>query len=488
MALRRSKHNLSHFKLLTGDMGSLYPIGCVEVLPGDTFRHAAQTLIRMQPLLTPLLHPVHVSIRHFYVPNRIVWDGWEDFITGKVSETENPIPTIPNTTDTDTLLDYLGIPPGAGTNAYNALPLYGVNKVWNEFFRDQDIDAERSLSDTSVPKVRWEKDYFTTVRKYAQAGGALGEAASIIFNEDVPIAGAGVIGATQSVATSFKQSDGSSQVYANAWQPQTSGFTFGVEENPNNAGFPNMRLPAGSTAGSVDINEWRRAMALQKYREHRNRFGSRHVDYLRYLGLTPSDGRLDRPEYLGGGRSLVNFSEVLQTVDGGAQGLPLGYQGGHGIASNRTNSYRRFFEENGYVHSFLFVRPRSMYANAVSRQFLRQSKDDYWQKENEMLGEQPTFTKELYEPEALSTIMGYQGRHTDYRYHPSGVTSGMRRSEYNAWHMAREFTQAPQLNSAFLECDPTKRIWPSSQDPQMYILAQHRIAARRLVSKVPRTF
>lgn len=488
MALRRSKHNLSHFKLLTGDMGFLYPIATVEVLPGDTFRHAAQTLIRMQPLLTPLLHPVHVSIRHFYVPNRIIWDGWEDFITGKRSATDNPIPTIANSPETDTLLDYMGIPPGAAENLYNALPLRGVNLIWNEWFRDQDIDTERQLDDTSVPRVRWEKDYMTTNRQYAQAGGALGEAASIIFNEDVPVKGIGGALGPQVTNIQVAESDQTNPTYQSAWSG-TAPQSVHIERNPNAPDFyPNVRIPAGSTSGSVDINEWRRAMALQKYREHRNRFGSRHIDYLRYLGLTPSDGRLDRPEYLGGGRSLVSFSEVLQTVDGGDNGVPLGYQGGHGIASNRTNSYRRFFEENGYVHSFLFVRPRSMYSQAVNRTYLRREKDDYWQKENEMLGEQPTFTKELYEPESLSTIFGYQGRHQDYRYCSSSVTAGMRRSEYNAWHMSREFTQAPQLNSNFLECDPTKRIWPSSQDPQMYILAQHRIAARRLVSKMPRTF
>lgn len=488
MTLRRSKQNLSHFKLLTGDLGKLYPIGCVEVLPGDTFRHQAQSLIRMQPLLTPLLHPVHVSIRHFYVPNRIIWDGWEDFITGKKND---PIPTVPNTTTADTLLDYMGIPPGAAENTYNALPLMGVNKIWNEFFRDQDIDTERALTDTSVPNVRWEKDYATTVRQYAQAGGALGEAASIIFNQDVPVRG--IAGDNPIYNTPGRnqvyESDGQQRDYASykhSGSDTISTNSLIMEENPNNPGFPNIRIPAGSTAGSVDINEWRRAMALQKYREHRNRFGSRYIDYLRYLGLTPSDGRLDRPEYLGGGRNLVNFSEVLQTVD--SQEVPLGSQGGHGIASNRTNSYKRFFEENGYVHSFLFVRPRSMYSNSVHRTFLRQQKDDFWQKENEMLGEQPTFTKELYEPAPLATIFGYQGRHQDYRYQPSAVTSGMRRSEYNVWHMSREFTQAPSLNPAFLECDPTKRIWRSSNDPQMYILAQHRISARRLVSKIPRTF
>lgn len=488
--MRRSKHNLSHYKLLTGDMGYLYPVAAMEVLPGDTFRHSTQTVIRMQPLLTPLLHPVHVRLHHWYIPNRLIWDGWEKFITG---QEEGQHPSIDSPQEGDTLLDYMGVPP-TPTNPFqvNALPLRAYNKVWNEFFRDQDIDTERTEDQTDIPFVRWEKDYFTTARQYAQSG-QLSEAASIIFAQDVPVSGIGLFNlAAFTAGQSSKVTGGGTENWTGT-NVTSSGTAVDnkihIEEDQANPGYPNVRLPAGSVAGTMDINEWRRAMAAQKYREHRNRFGSRYTDYLRYLGIKPSDSRLDRPEYLGGGKQLVSFSEVLQTVDDTTNNIPLGYQGGHGIASARTGSYRRFFEEHGWVISTLSVRPRSMYSQATKRSFIRSTKEDYWQLENEALGEQPVLTRELYgDTSANTNVFGYVPRHSDYRQEPSTVSAGMRKTEYNMWHMSREFTADPQLNPAFLECDPTKRIWRSQNDPQMYILSQHRIAARRLVRKFARTF
>jgi hypothetical protein len=127
------------------DMGELVPVACVEVLPGDTFRQSASCLLRIAPLAKPLMHPVRVQFHHWYVPNRLIWSGWEDFITGKVEEATTPLPTITlsATASENPLADYLGVDPASGAIDINALPVYAFNKIYNEFYRDQDIVTER---------------------------------------------------------------------------------------------------------------------------------------------------------------------------------------------------------------------------------------------------------------------------------------------------------------------------------------------------------
>lgn len=153
--MRRHKHRLSHYRLLTGNMGQLLPCGLLEVLPGDTFNHRASALIRVTPLIAPLMHPVSVRIHHFFVPNRLVWDGWEDFITaGPDGNDSSTIPVINRGNDPKDLLDYLGVPPlGTNPKNVNALPVRAFNKIFNEYYRDQDIVTERAEDDTTVPQI-----------------------------------------------------------------------------------------------------------------------------------------------------------------------------------------------------------------------------------------------------------------------------------------------------------------------------------------------
>ena len=193
-----------------------------------------------------------------------------------------------------------------------------------------------------------------------------------------------------------------------------------------------------TTASSPSINDWRAAFAIQRYQEARARYGSRFVEYLRYCGVRPSDARLQRAEYIAGGTARINFSEVLQTGSGtrgtDPDTLGVGDMYGHGIAGVRSNRYRKFFEEHGYVVSFLSIRPKAIYVNGVPREFLKRTKEDYFQKELASLGQQEVFAQELHGGSVPGTVFGFEDRYEEYRRHPSGVSQDFE-TILNSFHM-----------------------------------------------------
>ena len=170
MSMKRYKHSLSHYRLLTCDMGELIPVGCVEVLAGDTFQHRTSALIRFSPQIAPVMHPISVRVHHWFVPNRLLWTGWEDFITGGPdgTGTTEPYPTIPGLAVTEgSLADYFGIPTQVGLSEVCALPFRAYNMIWNEYYRDQDLQTEvADLDDFTLKRVCWEKDYFASARPW----------------------------------------------------------------------------------------------------------------------------------------------------------------------------------------------------------------------------------------------------------------------------------------------------------------------------------
>ena len=484
--MRRHRHSLSHYRLLTADLGQLIPCGVVEVLPGDTFRQASSALIRAATLTAPLMHPVNARIHHWFVPNRIIWDGWEDFITGK--NTTDQVPQL--TPDGSDLWDHLGLPNNPNITV-NALPIRAYNKIWNEFYRDQDIDTEALEDDIQLKYARWEKDYFTTARPTPQAGDAV--TIPIEMSGMAPVEGIGIRNAHASRFITNQASvyetdpdqkrdvDYGSNTDTMDWATMRARDLGGNERQADVWANLN-RIQGGQGAAGIDVNELRQAFAFQRFLEHRNRFGSRHVDYLRSLGINPSDGRLDRPEYLGGGKQTLAFSEVLVHSEG-ATTVP-GDMAGHGIAAMRTRRYRRFFEEAGYLISLFSVRPRAMYMDRVNRHWLRDTKDDYWQKEYEQMGPQPIAVVELDGSVNDSTArFGWNGRHDEYRHEPSFVSGAFKTSVHNNWHFARDFQSEPVLNPSFLECRPDPRPFASQITPQLLCMISHRIQARRLVAR-----
>lgn len=475
--MKRSKFDLSHWRLHSTDLGLLEPISCMEVLPGDSFRHGISALIRVSPLVAPVMHPVEIQVWSFFVPNRLVWDGWESFITNADSGLTIPQVTVVNAgtpnPGANELARSLGMGStaisatptwGAITRSVNALPLRGYNLITNQFFYDQDLDTPLVVTtgngpDTAtnyaVRNARWKKDRFTTARANPQKGVA------------------GVV-----------------QV-----RPFEGGSVVQLGRSATGANTAVNVESAGGAAGTdinffYGIDSWRQGMANQKFREARNRFGSRYTDYLRWLGVTPSDARLQRPEFLGGGRQIISFSEVLSTADTGT-GV-VGDMAGHGIAAIRTRPYKRFFEEHGYVISLMAARPTAIYSNAVPRHWFRASYNDYFQKENVILGEQPILKKEVNNAEADATannVFGYEQRHDDYRRELSSIVGDFQ-TTLRDWHFGRVWDDVtgPVANAGFVSMSGVTEVpFADQATDNLRMMINHQVSARRIVPGHSRT-
>lgn len=498
--MKRSKFSLSNYKLFSCDMGELIPCGIYEVLPGDTAQHATSALVRAAPLLAPVMHPVNVRIHHWYVPYRLIWEDFEDFITGgpdgmdasdyptvDMSWTAGSPPT--GTGIVGGLGDYLGVPTGIDGLTVSALPFRAYALIFNEWYRDQDLTSELVIDFTSgadtttnmlLQNIAWEKDYFTSARPWEQKGPAI----TIPIGTTAPVEGidediqfSNETDATGRTMTTRAASSAQDRIGLSA-QPTAT----------DDARWANTALEADlSGASSVTVNVLREAMALQRYEENRARFGSRYVEYLRYLGVRSSDARLQRPEYLGGGSHTIQFSEVLATAEGAS--TDVGDLKGHGIAAMRSNRFRRFFEEHGVVISMMSVRPRSMYMQGLPKMWNRRVKEDFWQKELQHIGQQAVLNKELYAPHATPDgTFGYQDRYDEYRRAESTVSGEFRESTLNYWHLARDFGSDPALNDTFVECVPTERIFAAPDNDVLYIMARHSVQARRMVAATGKSF
>lgn len=440
--MKRNKFNLSYTRLLTAKMGNLIPVGLTEVLPGDSFQHAASAFIRAAPLATPPMHPVRISLRHFFVPYRLLWDNWENFITGGPDGfDDSAFPYMDYNVQESSIWDYLGVPPKnyVGTSGFSALPVRAYNLIFNEWYRDEDLMGEGfvykgdGLDDQTAILLRnaaWEKDYFTTCRPWEQKGPTV----TLPIGTSAP----GTVTVTQA------RNGGVGQAVANL-KPHESDFAGGTDIGVNTGPWTNDLQLLGtanvdlSGATAATVNQLRLALALQRYEEARARYGSRYTEYLRYLGVRSSDARLQRPEYLGGGVTNLQFSEVLSTTanaPGVNETTGVAAMAGHGIGLNKTNRYRRFFEEHGLVMSLMHVLPQTMYPQGLFRGWNRRTKEDFWQKELEHIGQQAVLNKEVYAPGANPEgVFGYQDRYDEYRRAESSV-HGEFRGVLKDWHFA----------------------------------------------------
>jgi len=489
--MKRSKFSLSHYKLLTCKMGQLVPVTWYEALPGDTIQQSTSALVRCSPLVAPVMHPVSIRFHTFFVPNRLIWTNWQDFITGGpdgLNASIAPYVTYASGAGpaVSSLGDYLGIPQQATINAwkYSALPYRAYCTIWNEFYRDEDLETKipvslldgNDVSSYTLQNCDWEKDYLTTARPWAVKGATVTlpaptNAPTVLFED----------GATPGVRTLQRAAAGAGTA-ANITQAGTAGAVL--------RGL----LDAGNYVGP-DINSVRHAFALQRFEEARARYGSRYVEYLRYLGVRSSDARLQRPEYLGGGKNTIQFSEVLQTAPttSGTPNTGIGAFGGHGLSGVRSNRFRRFFEEHGIVMTLMSVRPKTIYMERAKRAWFRGvdstfkgmtgTKEDYWQRELQSIGQQAVNGHEVSANWADdSQVFGYQDRYDEYRREESGV-AGLFRTTLHTWHLGREFAVAPTLNATFVSSVPSTRVFQDTANDNLYVCCNHNIQARRLVKK-----
>lgn len=508
----KSKHSKSNYKVLSCDGGYLVPVGLQEVLPGDIFNHKIRGLVRAAPMIAPLMHQVDVRLHCWFVPNRLVWTDWENFITGGPDGEDASVhPTIEMTFTAGTpdtgnnqvgyLPDFMGIPPEVNGVFVNALPFRAYNLIFNEFYRDQDLVTPRAVSkasgvdsttDVTLARIAWEKDYFTSARPWESKGPTL----TLPLGTEAPVIGTGksmvLTDGTNEAGFTQNASDlrvnqgnvGANVGAATSGSVLANGVVFGLSENPANSGL----IADLSYATGVDLVTLREYFGQLRYQEARAKYGSRYTEYLAYLGVRSSDARLQRPEYLGGGRVPVQFSEVLQTAPSDADFV--GTMAGHGIAGARSNRYRRFFEEHGFVVVLMSIRPKTMYVDGIQRHWSRATKEDYFQKELAAVGAQEVLNKEVQAVHSQPNgVFGYQDRYDEYR-RTENTVAGEMRTTLNYWHMAREFSGDVALNSSFVTCTPTDRVFAGSEEliDQFYVMIHHSLQVRSIVPKVAKTY
>lgn len=481
-----NKFNLSHDKLLSCNMGQLIPLKPIEVLPKDTFQHSTSALVRAAPLMAPTMTPTHMMVHQFFVPVRLVWDEWEEFITGGEDGLAEPVyPTIKAPADggfpIGSLADYLGLPTGKPNIEVSAIPFRMMALIYNEYFRDQDLEPKLVISKasgldtttvTALQTVAWGKDYFTTSRPTPQKGPdvfiPLGTSAPVVTNNLNPVFSQ--VNNSGPTNRSLQGNNGESRLIA-------SGAAFAGAQPLKFGDETGLRVDL-TAASAVSIEDLRFASALQRYYETMSQFGSRYVEYLRTIfGVKSSDARLQRPEYLSGGINTLQFSEVLQTAEGDS---PVGEMRGHGIGVVKSNRYRRFFEEHGYVFTLISVKPTSIYMDGIDRTWNRRSKEDYYVPHFANLGQQEVLNKEVFADgtPADDNTFGFQDRYDEYRSVSSSI-SGEFRDTLDFWHLGRKFASRPALNASFIKSNPSDRIFAVPASNQLYMMIRQTVHARR---------
>ncbi|QXP44170.1 MAG: major capsid protein [Arizlama microvirus] len=470
----RSMFNLSYEKKFTCDMGQLIPVMCEEMVPGDFFKIGNQSIIRFQPLVAPILHEINQYVHYFFVPYRLLWDDWEDFISGGVDgDFATPIPrwTTPTTT-ANTLWDYFGFP--VGITPTDALPISfprdAYNLVYNEYYRDETLQDEVALTQETILNRNWEKDYFTSSLVSQQRG--IAPSLPITGTTHAIWADTHFINSASGNAAKFSTSAGLPNMYIDS-----------VNAGANAKAFMDSNTVDLSTASTFDIADLRLAFQVQKWMERNNRAGVRYIEFLKvHFGVAPTDERLQRPEYVGGSKSPVIISEVLQTSSTDAT-TPQGNLAGHGISVSESYCGKYLAKEYGLIIGMLSVMPRTAYSQGINRQWLRRTKYDFYFPEFANLSEQAIENAEICATATGSHntgIFGYQGRYDEMRIKDTIFCSGMR-TTYDYWHMGREFNVAspPTLNSDFITCVPRKDIFAVPAEPGLIVNFGNLIKAYR---------
>ena len=450
--LKRNAFDLSHSRKFSAKFGTIYPIMCTEVIPGDTFKVDSVNLVRFAPLIAPLMHTVNVFTHFFYIPNRILWDEWTKFITGgeRGEFVGANSPVFPQFYDSKTnlspnndhvkvgsLMDFLtsfsyyGNSPSDTRLKYlpaiSQLPFRAYQLIWNEWYRSQDLQDEISVPFTSgqepyngdvaqrimqLRQCNWDKDYFTSALPYAQKGAPV----SIPMSGDVSLkdvddryAAPGYIkntsgGTLNSTAGGTVSAVGTNPLPSDSALLRTTGLTWS-DANQNAVYDPNGTLEV--TGGSTLINDLRNAISLQRFFERNARAGSRYVEFIReHFRRRVPDSTIQRPEYLGGGMNQVNIGEVLQTSEtrgdapAGADVTPQGTMAGHAVGLGKSNSFKYHFVEHGLIMGVMFVRPKLEYHDAIPRYLFKKNQFDFYFPEFAHIGEQEIQNKELF-PELL---------------------------------------------------------------------------------------
>lgn len=480
----RSTFDLSHEKRISSRIGKLTPVFISETMPNDTFHGSSEVLVKLAPLVAPIYHSLKLYVHYFFVPNRLLWTDWEPFITGgRLGEFVESPPQPPHARFDDTfglaldlldggsLADYLGFPPIPdadtalwGDRTYDLLPFAAFYRCWYDYYRDRNYVADNSFlplasgghASPELPELLetryrcWEHDYFTSALLTTQRG------AEVLM----PLEGTGTVQYLTNSILLDTQDPG-------VGSPGTlviPGSGGGEIQSTGDAGRSlQLQNISGITldSSSVSINDFRRANALQIWLERNQLAGSRYNEsIMAHFGRRTSDSRLQRAEYLGGGKAVIQISEVMTTAyseDATAEVVPPGNPAGRGSTYANTNSFTYNCEEHGFVIGILSVMPSSGYMQGLPRMFQQRNTFlDYPWPSFAHLGEQEVFDYEIYmNPTSLpidrttQPLFGYQSRYSDWK-HIASSSHGDFRTTLDFWHLTRLFAAQPVLGETFV--------------------------------------
>lgn len=539
MYMKRTKFDRSHVYKTTFDSGKLIPVFVDEVLPGDTTRMSVNYFARLATPIKPIMDNIYLDWFFFFVPNRLVWEHWQNFCFEQEDpddSTDYVIPTVSATGNSDnayigSLWDYFGLPVNTSGNlsGISALPFRGVYLIYNEWFRDENLQKSVKIqkgdtnevlnSARSAEQPSWvftsgtsivpglacpprgkRHDYFTSALPWTQKGpgvsvGLAGTASIVdptpgtgylLHSTDNQLAALSAYGGDASSSGGRRVSQGNASISFGRGGSKDYSSIGGFAGNASDpitmsaqaasAYLGNDSYVDLDTSSIFTINSLRTAFQMQKFYERLARGGSRYTEVLRsFFGVVSPDARLQRPEFLGSFTKMVNVNPIAQTsaTDGTS---PQGNLSAYGVTAAKFHGFTKSFVEHGYVFGFVCARADLTYQQGINKMWLRSTVYDFYWPTFAHLGEQAIELREIYAQgsEADTTVFGYQERYAEYRYKPSQITGKFRSSvtggNLDVWHLSQFFKNAPTLNEEFIvENPPIERIIAVPSEPEFLL-------------------
>lgn len=467
----RSSFNIQTAHKTTFDSGFLVPVYVDEVLPGDTFNLRMTAFARLATPLYPTMDNLHLDSFFFFVPNRLIWNNWQRFM-GQQDNPNDSISYVVPTTTTPTggyavgsIFDYMGLPTlgqvgNSSTVTHNVLHLRAYNLIYNEWFRDENLqnsvtvnkgDGPDAYTDYTLLRRGKRKDYFTAALPWPQKGSAV----SLPLGTSAPIKGQfNVVNTAGTYSGNISSIGGTAGVTLSA----TAASSFPLQASGTVGGL----YADLSVATAATINQLRQSFQIQKLLERDARGGTRYTEIVRsHFGVISPDARLQRPEYLGGGSTPIQINPIAQTSGTNASGTstPLGNLAAMGTGLGHGHGFTQSFTEHGVIIGLVSVRADLTYQQGLRKMWSRSTRYDFYFPAFAMLGEQAILNKEIYVTgnSTDSDVFGYQERWAEYRYNPSLITGLFKSTSagtIDGWHLAQKFTSLPTLNSTFIQENP----------------------------------